>query len=171
MIDALIPHFQMLARYNTLANQTIYEACAKLSNSELKKIRPAFFKSIHGTLNHIIVGDRLWMTRFQGDEVSPTGLDAILYEKFLELWTARVLEDQKIEVFFSNLKVEFLNQSIRYINSAGDSHEYPIQLLITHFFNHQTHHRGQVHNLLSQTAVAPPSLDLHRILRPHVMLK
>lgn len=166
MLDPLIIHFQRLARYNTLANQIIYEACAQLPDSELKKTRPAFFNSIHGTLNHILIGDRIWMTRFQGNEIPSTELDAILHEKFLELWTARVLEDQKIEVFFSNLKVEFLNQSIRYVNNAGNLHEDPVKLLMTHFFNHQTHHRGQVHNLLSQTAVAPPSLDLHRILQP-----
>ncbi|MGB3404440.1 MAG: DinB family protein [Microcoleaceae cyanobacterium] len=171
MVDPLIPHFQRQARYNTLANQTIYEACAQLPDSELNQTRPAFFHSILGTLNHILIGDRIWMSRFQGDETPSTELDAILYKSFLELWAARVLEDQKIEVFFSNLTVEFINQSIRYINSAGHSHEYPVQLLITHFFNHQTHHRGQVHNLLSQTPIVPPSLDMHRILRSHISIQ
>ncbi len=166
MTHPLLSHFEMLAHYNTLANQKIYEACSQLSDADLKQIRPAFFNSIYNTLNHIMVGDRIWMTRFQGDEIPSMGLDRILYEDFSELWEVRVKEDQKIEDFFKQLKVEFLTQSITYWNNAGDIHEDPVPLLITHFFNHQTHHRGQVHNLLSQTSVKPPSLDMHRILRP-----
>jgi uncharacterized damage-inducible protein DinB len=171
MADSLIAHFQMLARYNTLANQKIYEACAQLSDRELKQVRPAFFNSIYGTLNHILVGDRIWMTRFQGGEISSTGLDAILSENFLELQEERVRADQQIEAFFRALDTTFLNPSICYWNNAGNLHADPVKLLISHFFNHQTHHRGQVHDLLSQTTVSPPSLDMHRVLRPDSVVK
>lgn len=78
MTHPLILHFQMLAQYNALANEKLYEACALLSDDERNQIRPAFFQSIHGTLNHIMVGDRIWMTRFQGQEISSTGLNANL---------------------------------------------------------------------------------------------
>jgi uncharacterized damage-inducible protein DinB len=100
MTHPLIAHFQLLARYNILANQRIYSACAELTDAERKQIRPAFFKSIHNTLNHIMVGDRLWMTRFSGDEITSTGLDTILYEDFDQLWENRQIEDTKIEDFF-----------------------------------------------------------------------
>src|SRR3546814_14383572 len=91
------PHCQMLARNNTLANGRLYAACAELSEAERKRHRRAFFKTIHGTLNHIMVGDRIWLTRFRGGEAGSTGLDAILYEDFSELRAARVAEDRRIE--------------------------------------------------------------------------
>ncbi|MBD1939562.1 DinB family protein [Microcoleus sp. FACHB-68] len=159
-------HFQMLARYNTLANRRLYEVCAQLSDAERKSIRPAFFKSIHGTLNHIMVGDRIWMTRFEGGNIASTGLNAILYEDFDQLWEARVLEDQRIETFISTLTDEFFSRTIEYRNNQGNIHADPANLLLAHFFNHQTHHRGQIHDLLTQTEIAPPVLDMHRILRP-----
>ena len=159
-------HFQMLARYNTLANHRLYEVCAQLSDAERKQIRPAFFKSIHGTLNHIMVGDRIWMTRFEGGNIDSTGLNAILYENFDQLWGARVLEDERIEAFVSNLTEEFFLGTIEYRNNQGNIHADPVNLLMAHFFNHQTHHRGQVHDLLTQTEIAPPVLDMHRIIRP-----
>ena len=166
MTHPLIPHFQMLAQYNVLAHRKLYEACAVLSDDERQQIRPAFFQSIHGTLNHILIGDRIWMTRFQGLEIPSTGLNAILSEDFLELRQVREAEDQKILDFFADLDENFLTQTIQYRNNAGNIHVDPVELLITHFFNHQTHHRGQIHDLLTQTSVKPPSLDMHRILRP-----
>ena len=167
MTHPLISHFQMLARYNTLANRKLYEACAQLTEAERQQVRPAFFKSIHGTLNHILVGDRIWMTRFQGEEIASTGLDAILYEDFDQLRFIREVEDDQIEKFFANFSENFITQTIRYYNNSGNLNIDPVELLITHFFNHQTHHRGQIHDLLTQTHVKPPSLDLHRILRPN----
>ncbi len=166
-MEELIHNFQQLARYNRLANDRIYHACAQLEESELKQVRPAFFHSIHGTLNHIMVGDRIWLTRFQGQEIPSTGLNAILYEKFTALWQARQAEDLRIEHYCQGLTPAFLQQTIRYTNSAGNLHQDPVILLMAHFFNHQTHHRGQVHGLLSQTSVPPPSLDMHRLLSPH----
>ena len=100
-------HFQMLANYNTLANRKLYEVCSQLSDAQRKQIRPAFFKSIHGTLNHIMIGDRIWMGRFKGQEMSSTGLDAILYHDFEILQKVRGLEDKNIEVFVSNLNEDF----------------------------------------------------------------
>ncbi|AFZ23592.1 hypothetical protein Cylst_1301 [Cylindrospermum stagnale PCC 7417] len=160
-----IQHFQMLARYNSLANRRLYEVCTLLTDAERKQTRPAFFKSIHGTLNHIMVGDRIWMGRFAGEEISSTGLDAILYDDFDQLRTARVLEDERIEGFIAGLEAEFLVGTITYENVKGTIYTDPINLLVAHFFNHQTHHRGQIHDMLSQTEIDPPVLDLHRILR------
>jgi len=159
-------HFQMLARYNTLANRRIYDACALLADAERKQVRPAFFKSIHGTLNHIMVGDRIWLTRFAGKEIPSTKLNAILYEDFTELSAARTLEDRHIEDFVANLTEQFIKGTIKYVNNQGKLYEDPVELLITHFFNHQTHHRGQIHDMLTQTEIAPPVLDMHRVINP-----
>ncbi len=164
--DPRIPHFQMLARYNRLANERLYGACAGLSEAELKRPRAAFFTSIHGTLNHILLGDRIWLARFEGDEVPSTGLDAILYEDFGELHAAREAEDARIEGFAAALTAEFLGGGIRYVNNAGVASHDPVELLLPHLFNHQTHHRGQVTDLLMQTESKPPVLDLHRVIKP-----
>lgn len=166
MTDPLIQNFQTLARYNALANRRLYEACYELSEAERKKPRPAFFGSIHATLNHIMIGDRIWLIRFGGEEVSSNNLDAILYEEFGELWRARVSEDARIETFASGLDEEFLKGTIRYTNNEGKIYEDPVILLVMHFFNHQTHHRGQVHDMLTQTDIRPPVLDLHRLIKP-----
>lgn len=162
----LLTHWRRMARYNTGANLRLYDACAQLSDAERRRPRPAFFRSIHGTLNHILVGDRIWMARFAGLTVPSTGLDAILYEDFAALRAARTAEDTAIEAFVAGLDAALLAGSVRYVNNEGRLFDDPVPLLLAHFFNHQTHHRGQVHDLLTQTEVAPPVLDLHRVLHP-----
>ncbi|MEH1909115.1 DinB family protein [Nostoc sp.] len=162
----LIQHFQMLSRYNSLANRRLYDVCSLLSDVELKQTRPAFFKSIYGTLNHIMIGDRIWMGRFTGQEMSSQRLDAILYDKFEELRAVRVLEDERITAFIDHLDDDFLKGIITYTNSQDKIYSDPVNLLLAHFFNHQTHHRGQIHDMLTQTEIAPPSLDMHRVISP-----
>ena len=165
-MNALVRHFRTLARYNALANRRLYDACARLGDAERKRRRPAFFGSIHGTLNHLMVGDRIWLARFSGEEVPSTNLDEILYEDFEGLWEARQAEDARIEAFAAGIDEGFLGETIRYVNNEGRSCDDPVDLLLAHFFNHQTHHRGQVHDMLTQTGVPPPVLDLHRVIRP-----
>ena len=165
-MNPLIAHFQLMARYNRLANERLYDCSARLSDGERKKNRQAFFKSIHGTLNHIMVGDRNWMTRFEGGVASSSGLDAILYDGFDELRAARVREDERLERFAAALTEKFLDGEIAYVNNEGIKYSDPIRVLLAHLFNHQTHHRGQVHDMLSQAGVATPVLDLHRVVMP-----
>jgi uncharacterized damage-inducible protein DinB len=155
------------ARYNRLANETLYEACADLSDEERRRDLGAFFRSVHGTLNHLVLGDRIWMTRFDGGVHPSTGLDAILFEAFEALRVARAEMDRRIEVFFTDLPVDFLGRTFRYVNNAGIESADPASVIVPHFFNHQTHHRAQVHTLLSQLGRDPPVLDLHRVLRPN----
>ena len=113
MTAALVQNFRTLAKYNTLANRRLYEACARLSDTERKRARPAFFGSIHGTLNHLMVGDRIWLARFSGEEVPSTGLNAILYEDFGELREVRETEDDRIAEFTASLDEGFLSGTIR----------------------------------------------------------
>ena len=155
------------ARYNRLANETLYEACAALVDEERRRDLGAFFKSVHGTLNHLLLGDRIWMTRFEGGNHPSTDLGAILYDDFATLCAARVAMDVRIERFVSDLPRDFAAGTIRYLNNAGIVSEDPLDVLLPHFFNHQTHHRAQVHTLLSQLGRDPPVLDLHRVLRPN----
>lgn len=166
MPPSLIDHFRLMARYNTGANLRLYASCAELSDEERKRIRPAFFKSIHGTLNHIMLGDRIWLARFEGGAAPSTGLDTELYEDFEELRAARVAEDARIERFAEGLDDDFLSGGITYRNNEGRDLTDQVALLVAHFFNHQTHHRGQVHDMLSQTSIATPVLDMHRVINP-----
>jgi uncharacterized damage-inducible protein DinB len=159
-------YFQMLARYNRIANERLYEKCSALSDSEYRMDRAGSFGSIHGLLNHILLGDRIWMSRFEGGGQTTPPLNTVLYEGFSELRDARVAEDARIESFFGKLSSDFAGQSLAYINNQGKSYVETAPVAFSHFFNHQTHHRGQVHVMLSQTPVAPPSLDLHRIINP-----
>jgi uncharacterized damage-inducible protein DinB len=165
MTGPLVRHFRTLAAYNRLANLRLYEACSRLGEAELKAQRSSFFGSIHGTLNHVMVGDRIWLARFAGEEAPSTNLDAILYEDFAALWEARREEDARIEAFVQGIE-RLLGGEIGYVNNEGRVCADPVDLLVTHLFNHQTHHRGQIHSMLSQTDVPPPVLDLHRIIRP-----
>lgn len=163
----LIAHFHTLARYNSIANQRLYEACAQLDDAEYRRERRGSFRSIHWTLNHILLGDRLWMDRFSSPaELATPPLATVLYDDFARLREARRVEDARIEAFMRALEAGFLARPVTYVNSEGRQCSDPAPLLLAHMFNHQTHHRGQVHVMLSQTAVKPPALDMHRAIRP-----
>ena len=166
MTKSLADHFRLLARYNTGANERLYDACTKLTDADRKADRKGFFHSIHGTLNHLLVGDRVWMARFEGGTSPSTGLDALLYEEFDALRTARIAEDERITTFVECLDDDYIAGLIVYINNEGRRLEDPTHLLLTHFFNYETHHRGQVHDMLSQTGVETPVLDMHRVINP-----
>src|SRR5215472_636204 len=155
------------ARYNRLAKETLYEACGALSDADRRRDLGAFFRSVHGTLNHLLLGDRIWMTRFEGGSHPSTGLDAILFEAFDALRAARAEMDRRIEAFFADVPADFLERTFKYVNNAGIESADPASVIVPHFFNHQTHHRAQVHTLLSQLGCKPPVLDLHRVLRPN----
>ena len=162
----LVTHFQMLARYNRIANERLFAECAQLDDIEYRKGRAGSFGSIHGLLNHILLGDRRWLGLFESGERATPRLNQILYEDFSSLREARTREDARIEAFFAVLDAGFWRRSFAYTNNQGKDYVESAHVACSHLFNHQTHHRGQVHVMLSQTPVAPPSLDLHRILNP-----
>lgn len=159
-------HFQMLARYNRIANERLYATCAQLNDAEYRKQRSGSFGSIHGLLNHILLGDRRWMGLFENAERVTPPLNQILYGDFSSLRSARAREDARIESFFSDLDVAFWARSFEYTNNQGKDYIETAHVACSHLFNHQTHHRGQVHVMLSQAQIAPPALDLHRIINP-----
>ena len=162
MLDA----FKMLARYNRIANERLYEQCGQLDPVEYRKERRGSFGSIPGLLNHILLGDRIWMSRFAGGGNTTPPLNSILFDTFAELRPARAAQDREIEEFFAKIDEDFLRRQLAYTNNQGKDCLDTAPVAVLHFFNHQTHHRGQVHVMISQTNVRPPALDLHRIFNP-----
>jgi uncharacterized damage-inducible protein DinB len=158
-------YFSTLARYNAWANRRLYDAVAQLSEAEYMKPRPSFFGSIHAALNHVLVGDRIWLARLEENPNPMYKLDQVLYGDLVALRVAREAEDAHIGNFVAGIDERRLDQILAYANTRGEKQHTPVRLVLGHFFNHQTHHRGQVHGLLSQTKVAPPPLDLIQFLR------
>ena len=156
-------HYQMFAGYNAWCNERLYAAAAKLSEADYHADRRAFFKSVHGTLNHLLVGDRIWMRRLTGKGDVPTSLDAILYDNFPALRAARRSEDEGISRYVASLNDDDFSKKIRYSTLSNPADiEQVLAPALDHFFNHQTHHRGQAHALLSSVIGndATPSFDL-----------
>jgi len=158
-----IERYRMFAAYNAWANERLYDAAAKLSDADYRADRGAFFKSMHGTLNHLLVADRIWMRRFTGEGEQPPSLDAILFEELSTLQAARRDEDQRISRYIESLDDAKLAGDFTYRTVTNpQTIRQPLAPALDHFFNHQTHHRGQAHCLL--TAIggreAAPSFDL-----------
>jgi uncharacterized damage-inducible protein DinB len=156
----------MMARYNRIANERLLEKCGLLQDADYRSVHRVSFGSIHGLLNHVLLGDRIWMARFEGAGLVTPALDTVLFEDFGALRTARAAEDERIEAFFAGVDEGFFERSIRYVNNKGLEYVEAASVAVCHFFNHQTHHRGQIHALLTQSGVAGPSMDLHRIVNP-----
>jgi uncharacterized damage-inducible protein DinB len=159
--DSMKSRYTMFTAYNRWANERIYDAAARLSDADYRADRGAFFKSMHGTLNHMVVADRIWMRRFTGTGDAPTRLDAILYEDFAALREARCAEDERIARYIESLSEDDLAGRIRYRTITNPTTiEQELSPALDHFFNHQTHHRGQAHCLLTAITGDAPSLDL-----------
>ena len=153
------PHFETLARYNRWANRRLYDAASRLSDAQFREDRDAFFRSMRGTLNHILVADRVWLERIEGAGPKPSALDEILCDDFADLRAAREAEDERILRVLAATPAERFESVLSYRSMAGTPHELPFAQVLTHVFNHQTHHRGQAHGLLSQFGLEAPSID------------
>jgi|DEB0MinimDraft_10_1074344.scaffolds.fasta_scaffold189470_1 uncharacterized damage-inducible protein DinB len=167
--------FRTFARYNAWMNDKLYGAAETLTDEQRKEDRGAFFSSVHGTLNHILTGDLVWLERFQVSGASALadvpvsllepfrGLDAELFEDFAELRIARDAVDEMILAWCDrDLTDGWLDDILVFKTKSNPnvSRELPAGLCVTHFFNHQTHHRGQVTTLLSQCGIDPGVTDL-----------
>ncbi len=153
--------FPMLAAYNRWANLRLCTAAAELTDDQYRADRGAFFKSVHGTLNHLLVTDRIWMSRFTGEGGAPDRLDAILFERLADLAAARSAEDERIVAYVDGLDDAALAGTIRYRRvSTPEVFVQPLAPALLHMFNHETHHRGQVHAILTGLVGTAPALDL-----------
>ncbi len=150
------------ARYNRWQNERIYSAAAQLPDATRKRNMGAFFKSIHGALNHLLVGDRLWLSRFDGEPSGVESLDQELYSDFEELRRARQHTDDRLDRFVARLDEARIQASLRFRRLSGDRGEveWPMAICLMQLFNHQTHHRGQVGTLLMQCGIDPGVTDL-----------
>ena len=156
-------HFRMFARYNEWANRRLYDAAGTLPDADYRAERGAFFGSVHRTLNHLLVADRIWMRRFTGEGQTYTALDHVPCAELALLRTEREAEDGRIVNYIDGLDEEKLAGKFSYRTITGSMDmTQPLAPALSHFFNHQTHHRGQVHALM--TAIggqnAAPSLDM-----------
>jgi uncharacterized damage-inducible protein DinB len=163
-MDAMMQqYFAMFARYNAWANRRLYGRAAELPDGDYRAERGAFFGSVHGTLNHLLVTDRIWLNRFTGSGPTYRRLDLVLHEELAPLRAEREAEDARIVAWVDTLDAGKLAGSFTY-TPITNPHPVtqPLAPTLGHFFNHQTHHRGQVHALLTAIGgrAAAPELDL-----------
>lgn len=171
--DPLLDNYRLLAHYNRWFNARLYDACEQISPDERLRDRGAFFGSIHRTLNHVVWGDQMWLQRFAAQDTRFPGLgsgllelphDAIhgtvLYPEWPDLRAKREQLDAAIVSWLSEMPASFPVSTMRYTNTKGITREHPAWQALTHFFNHQTHHRGQVTTLLAQAGIDVGVTDL-----------
>ncbi len=154
---------QTMARYNAWQNKSLIAAADELSDGERRADRGAFFGSIEGTLNHVLWGDTIWMSRFDGWKKPKTGIpDSPRFTAdWLRYKAARGDADSRINSWARKLTDnDLVGQLAWYSGAVGANVQKPLALCVQHFFNHQTHHRGQVHALLTAAGAKPDDTDL-----------
>ncbi len=154
----------LMANYNTWVNAQIFQVCRKISDDLYRKDLGAFFGSIHNTLNHILLVDLLYLGRLKGEVNDHIhSLNQVLYDELDSLTNARVEIDGKLTEYVQELSQNDLNRSVRYTRMSGEVCEDNLEDILLTLFNHQTHHRGQVHAMLTQSGIGNsemPNIDL-----------
>lgn len=156
-----VAHIQLMSEYSAWMNDKLYAACAELDDNLRREDLGAFFRSIHLTLNHLLHGDRMFLSRFEGreEEFAPLGSD--LFADFAELRSERLLTDQHIRRWAEDVTDDWLRESLTYQSmSDGKTRTVENWVLVTHMFNHGTHHRGQITTLLNQQGVDIGDTDI-----------
>lgn len=151
---------QMFAEYNRWMNEKVYSAAAQLSEEQRRADLGAFFKSIHATLEHLLGGDTRWLQRFRGEPVTAPFPAGVAYADFEALRAERVRCDQSIIAWAATVTDDWLAKPYTWSTLAGATFTHPGFALASHFFNHQTHHRGQITTLLTQLGVDVGVTDL-----------
>ncbi len=164
-MSMMLDHLRTMARYNKWANARISAAAMAISEAEYMAERGAFFGSIHGALNHLLLVDRLWRGRVEDKPYPADSLDETVADSRDALLQLRAAEDDILIRFTDSFDAESLAQKISYKSLIGFSASDQINVILAHMFNHATHHRGQVHGLFSQLPSDPPPLDLMIYLR------
>jgi len=154
-------YYQLMAQYNLWMNQQIYAICSDIPDEKRKQDIGAFFKSVHGTLNHLLYGDKAWMGRFTNNPFSVNVIAQELYSDFDALKVERENTDREILEWSKQLDSEWLSQEFEYTSNVDNNRRIlPSWVLVTHMFNHQTHHRGQVTALIKQLGYDPGVTDI-----------
>ena len=160
-------YVRMMASYNAEMNRRLYDAAANLTDAERKADRGAFWKSIHGTLVHLYWGDCQWMSRFDGwaKPDVPIKQSATMIEDFGALRSTRVKADADIEAWAGRVDEAWLAEDLVWFSGAAQRElRRPKGKLVAHLFNHQTHHRGQAHALLTACGQQTGDTDLFLVL-------
>ena len=153
----------MMARYNAEMNRRVYAAAARLDDGERRRERGAFWGSIHGTLSHLLWADRQWMSRFDGWEKPNRSMaeSATDNRAFAAVQAERTGMDAQLAEWAGRVSQEWLDGDLVWFSgAAGREMRKPLGVLVTHLFNHQTHHRGQVHAMLTEAGEATGDTDL-----------
>jgi uncharacterized damage-inducible protein DinB len=157
----MIDLFRELAAYNQWANARLYAAALALPDQDYRRRTGVFFGSLHATLNHLLVTDRIWLARMTGIGEPPARVDLILFDNRNELAQARRAEDARLSGAVAGYDDAKLAATVRYATTSGTPREQVLSAILLHLFNHQTHHRGQANACLSIiTGAEPPTLDL-----------
>jgi uncharacterized damage-inducible protein DinB len=152
---------QVMARYNRWMNERLYALLAAVDDAERKRDRGAFFGSMHGTLNHLLWGDLMWLGRFVGEPCSVPAFGAEMFADFVQLAHEREVADRRILDWAGGVSSEWLAGTLAYRSRVdGRNRELPRAVATMHFFNHGTHHRGQLTTLMKQAGVDPGVTDL-----------
>ncbi len=155
----------LMARFNAWVNKRLYGCVAGLSDADYRRDRKAYFGSIHNTLNHLLVVDRTWTGRIRNVDPGIESLDQILYDDFAALRAAREAEDAALIELVDGLSDQELQSPVTYRFMTGDGrHSNRRDHILITLFNHQTHHRGQIHAMLTQQDIDPPPLDVLHFL-------
>jgi uncharacterized damage-inducible protein DinB len=160
-------YVQTMARYNAWQNGSLYAAAATLTDGARRLDRGAFWRSIQGTLNHVLWGDRTWMSRFAGwpKPELVMGASVATVEDFVTLRAEREQADAGVTAWAAEVSQDWLGQDMSWFSGAAKREMTgPRWLLVSHMFNHQTHHRGQVHAMLTAAGARPEDTDLMLLL-------
>jgi uncharacterized damage-inducible protein DinB len=152
-----------MAAYNAWQNQSLYGAADTLTDAARRQDRGAFFGSIHATFCHLLWGDRMWLSRFAGTPKPsvPGSESARMIEPWGELAAERRATDALIGDWAAGLSPDWLAGDLTWVSGVSRRElTRPKTLLVAHFFNHQTHHRGQVHAMLTAAGAKPDDTDL-----------
>lgn len=161
----ILDHLRILARYNQAMNEKIYATARRLPETALEADKGAFFGSIMGTLNHMVVTDICWLKRFRAHPAKMSALeplDEIPWPDWYNTTMAATLEglhakrqnlDEIIINWAEQLQDADMEHPLEYKNMQGKEFCKPFGHLALHLFNHQIHHRGQVTTLLSQEGI------------------
>ncbi len=179
----MLAYTRTMSQYNQWMNERLLMVCDELSEEQMQADRGAFFKSILGTWNHILVGDLIWLRRLSAETDLPIDqtsleqvpvverLDQMLFEVWPEFKAKRRQIDQVLLHLSRDLKPQQLELAVTFTTTTGQSFQQRVWLILTHLFNHQTHHRGQLTDLIHQCGVNPGVTDLMAMCREQALAK
>ena len=162
-------YVRTMAAYNAEMNRRLYDAAARIADAERRRERGAFWGSLHGTLSHVLWGDRIWMSRFDGwpqPQVTQKQSGSMA-DDFEALRRLRAETDSGISEWAARVTDDWLAQDLAWFSpSVQKDLSAPRNFLVMHFFNHQTHHRGQAHAMITACGEKTGDTDLFIVVPP-----